>query len=74
MNEFGFTLKIKGAEQLARNPRHQSRTKHFDICFHHLGKVVQSDAVELVHIESAGNAADGLTKSLKAANSTISWR
>lgn len=54
----------EGAEALARNPEHHSRTKHIDACYHLICECVQDRSVYLIHVSTKHMLADMLTKPL----------
>lgn len=54
----------QGAQQLAKNSVHHSRTKHIDVRHHFIRNCVAEDIVELGYIPTANMPADVLTKGL----------
>ena len=54
----------QGANALAKNPEHHSRSKHIDVRYHYVRRVVADGVVLLEHVASANQAADQLTKPL----------
>ena len=53
-----------GANGLTKDPEHHVRTKHIDVQYHYIRKVVELGTVIVNHIPSSQNAADILTKPL----------
>ena len=49
---------------MASNPVTEPRSKHIDICYHGIRKLVTKSKVELYFIDGAENPADLLTKNL----------
>lgn len=72
LNELGIvsskTITIcvdnEGAEALAKNPSHHSRTKHIHTRYHFVRACVKEGVVSLYHVPSASMRADMLTKGL----------
>lgn len=54
----------KGAEALAKNPEHYSRTKHIDARHHFIRKCVSWQAFKVHHVNTKDMIADMLTKPL----------
>ena len=54
----------QGAMALAKNPEHHARSKHIDVRYHYVRRVVADGAVRLEYVASADQAADQLTKPL----------
>ena len=54
----------EGAEALAKNPSHHSRTKHIHTRYHFVRGCVYDSVVRLVHVPSSDMRADILTKAL----------
>ena len=54
----------QGAQALARNPASHARSKHIDIQQHFIRDKVQDGTIDLQHISSDEQVADGLTKPL----------
>ena len=54
----------QGAIALAKNPTQHARTKHIDIQQHYVREQIASGAVELEHMSTHNQVADGLTKTL----------
>lgn len=54
----------EGAEALAKNPQHHSRTKHIHTRFHFVRECVKAKHMSLCHVSSADMLADMLTKPL----------
>ena len=50
--------------QLSKNPVHHDRSKHIDMRHHFLRDHVNSNTIELLHVPTADNLADLLTKPL----------
>lgn len=55
----------EGAEALARNPPHHSRTKHIHTRYHFVRECVQDGSVTVRHVSSSDVVADCLTKPLE---------
>lgn len=55
----------EGAEALAKNPSHHSRTKHIHTRYHFVRECVQSGDISMVHVASKDMLADLLTKPLE---------
>ena len=53
-----------GAEQLSQNPQHHARTKHIEIRHHWIRDAVKDHSIQLLHVDTNDNVADGLTKPL----------
>jgi hypothetical protein len=53
-----------GAIALTKNPVHHERSKHIDIKHHFIREKVEDNTVTLLHVPSADNLADLLTKYL----------
>ena len=71
--ELGYTLKpipICGDNQgsifIASNPVTEKRSKHINICYHHICKVICQKIVEVYFVEGEENPVDLLTKNLGA--------
>ena len=71
LGELGYTLKpipICGDNQgsifITSNPITEKRSKHIDICYHYIHKVIHQKIVEVYFIEGEENPADLLTKNL----------
>jgi hypothetical protein len=71
LGELGYHLKpvpICGDNQgsifIASNPVTEKRSKHIDIRFHYIRKVINDKLVELYFIDGENNPADMLTKNL----------
>ena len=54
----------QGAQALAKNPTSHARSKHIDIQHHFVREKVQDGTLELQHVASNDQIADGLTKPL----------
>lgn len=54
----------EGAEALAKNPEHHTRTKHIDTRYHFICECVSSRKVSVQHVSSKDMLADTLTKPL----------
>jgi hypothetical protein len=54
----------QGAIALSKNPQHHARTKHIDIQQHFVREKVAEGLVEIRHVSTADQIADGLTKPL----------
>ena len=71
LGELGYKLKAilicsdnQGSIFMASNPVTEPRSKHIDICYHGIRKLVAKGKVELYFIDGAENPADLLTKNL----------
>ncbi|KIJ16127.1 hypothetical protein PAXINDRAFT_48622, partial [Paxillus involutus ATCC 200175] len=71
LSELGYNLKpipICGDNQgsifMATNPITEKRSKHIDICYHYVRKVISQKKVEIYFIDGAANPADMFTKNL----------
>ena len=53
-----------GAEALAKNPVHHSRTKHMDVKYHYIRELVRAEEIVVQHIHTDRQVADVLTKPL----------
>ena len=53
-----------GAEALAKNPEHHTRTKHIDARFHFIRECVKRDKITVLHVSTKDMLADMLTKPL----------
>ena len=58
----------KSAIQLAQNPVHHSRSKHFDMKYHFIRDMVERRIVELRHISTLDNVADIFTRAIVKAH------
>lgn len=54
----------QGALRLAHNPEISKRTKHIDVHFHFIRRLVQEKSIKIEYIESPNQLADSLTKSV----------
>jgi hypothetical protein len=54
----------EGAEALANNPEHHSRTKHIDARYHFVRECVKDSRVKIFHVSTHDMLADMLTKPL----------
>ncbi|MCO5555147.1 hypothetical protein L7F22_008689 [Adiantum nelumboides] len=54
----------QSAIQLARNPVYYSNTKHVDVKYHSIKKIVEDEQVQLVKVHTTDNPVDLLTKGL----------
>jgi hypothetical protein len=54
----------QGAQALARNPEFHAKAKHIQLSMHFQREKVENGQVELIHVASEEQAADGLTKPL----------
>ena len=54
----------EGAEALAKNPTHHSRTKHIHTRYHFVRECVTNDSISIHHVGSKDMLADMLTKPL----------
>jgi Reverse transcriptase (RNA-dependent DNA polymerase)/GAG-pre-integrase domain len=57
----------QGAQALARNPEFHAKAKHIQLSMHFQREKVENGQVELVHVATEEQAADGLTKPLNQA-------
>lgn len=57
----------KGAEALARNPEHHTRTKHIDALYHFIRECVEVGKVKVKHVSTKDMIADMLTRPLSHA-------
>ena len=71
LSELGYKLKAipicgdnQGSIFMASNPVMEPHSKHIDICYHRIRKLVMKDKVELYFIDGAENPTDLLTKNL----------
>lgn len=55
----------EGAEALAKNPLHHSRTKHIHTRYHFVRECVERNNISIRHVKSADMLADLLTKPLE---------
>jgi hypothetical protein len=55
-----------GTIQFIENPRHHKRSKHIDTRYFYVRQLLEDNIIAIEHVESKGNAADMLTKPLKA--------
>ena len=53
-----------GAEAIANSRRLSARTKHLDVRLHHIRQMIELGKIKLIHVSSADNPADVLTKPL----------
>lgn len=58
----------QGAIALVKNPHLHERSKHIDICYHHIRDLVQKGNLEVSYISTRDMVADGLTKPLQRIN------
>ncbi len=54
----------QGAVALGKNPESHARSKHIDIQWHYQREKIEDGSVELKHVPTAEQIADGLTKPL----------
>jgi hypothetical protein len=54
----------EGAEALANNPEHHSRTKHIDARYHFVRECVKDSKIKILHVSTHDMLADMLTKPL----------
>jgi hypothetical protein len=57
----------RGAQALARNPEFHAKAKHIELSMHFQREKVEKGVVELIHIATEEQAADGFTKPLARA-------
>ena len=57
----------QGAQALARNPEFHAKAKHIQLSMHFQREKVENGQVELIHVATEEQAADGLTKPLNQA-------
>jgi hypothetical protein len=57
----------QGAQALARNPEFHAKAKHIQLSVHFQREKIENGQVELVHVATEDQAADGFTKPLGAA-------
>ena len=57
----------QGAQTLARNPEFHAKAKHIQLSMHFQLEKVEKGVVELIHIATDEQAADGFTKPLPKA-------
>jgi hypothetical protein len=69
LGELGYNLKPipicrdnQGSIFIASNPVTEKRSKHIDICYHYIHKVICRNIVEVYFIEGEENPADLFTK------------
>lgn len=55
----------QGAIALTKNPHIHDRSKHIDICYHHIRGLVQKGKLSIKYTPTAEMPADGFTKPLK---------
>ena len=55
----------QAAQNMAKNPVNQERTKHIDVAYHFVREVVATKVVTLYYINTKNNISDLLTKSTK---------
>ena len=53
-----------GAQALARNPEFHAKAKHIQLSMHFQREKIENGQVELIHVATEEQAADGLTKPL----------
>ena len=54
----------ESAMKLANNPEFHKRSKHIDITFHFIRDTIKQKQVELLHVRTKDQKADGFTKGL----------
>ena len=57
----------QGAQALARNPEFHAKAKHIQLSVHFQREKIENGQVELIHVATEEQAADGLTKPLGVA-------
>jgi hypothetical protein len=57
----------RGAQALARNPEFHAKAKHIQLSVHFQREKIENGQVELVHVATEEQAADGFTKPLNTA-------
>lgn len=55
----------QGAIALTKNPHLHDRSKHIDVCYHHIRDLVQKKKLAIIYIPTAEMPADGPTKPLR---------
>ncbi|KAI1004928.1 hypothetical protein K3495_g3288 [Podosphaera aphanis] len=64
----GITVETKGDNQgaiaLIKNPHLNERSKHIDICYHHVRELHENNRISTQYVPTNEMIADGLTKSL----------
>ncbi|KHJ33851.1 putative effector [Erysiphe necator] len=55
---------IQGAIALVKNPQLHERSKHIDVCYHHIRDLSEKGKLKIEYIPTADIPADGLTKPL----------
>ena len=53
-----------GALEIARNHKYRPRTKHLNICMHHIRNYVTRGEITIHHIDNTEQPADFLTKTV----------
>lgn len=64
-NKFPLYTDNNGALLLANNPIFHERTKHIAVKYHYIRDLVYKGIIDLIHIPTKDQKADGLTKSLE---------
>jgi hypothetical protein len=63
-NKFPLYTDNNGALLLAGNPVYHERTKHISVKFHYIRELLYKGILDLIHVPSKEQKADGLTKPL----------
>lgn len=61
-NKFKLLVDNKSAISLSKNPVHHDRSKHIDTRYHFIRECVESEKVDIEHVETKEQLADILTK------------
>lgn len=54
----------QGAIALIKNPHLHERSKHIDVCYHHIRDLAEKERLDIQYISTAEMPADGLMKPL----------
>lgn len=63
-NKWPLYTDNNGALLLANNPAFHERSKHIAVRFHYIRELVKNSQLDLIHVASKDQKADGLTKAL----------
>ena len=73
LKDYGFLEEVLmlyydnlSAINILKNPVHHSRTKHIDICHHHIRSLVEDKIIDLRHVLIENQLVDIFTKGLDA--------